>query len=182
MLLLVGAGQVAHQELDGEALQAVGGGGEGLELVQGQAEAVHAGVEVQGGGEAPPVGDLRAGVGGEGLDLGGAAQHRDQPRGVKARRGAGDGAVEHQDAGVAPRPQFGAQGLAFLQPGDEEGAGALGPQAAGDGAGAEAIAVGLDHRGDLGRTGQAPEHGVVGGEGVEVDREAGAGGRHVARA
>ena len=92
---------------------------------------------------------------------------------------AGVGVAGHQPGEDVDRragAERGAEGDALLGEGDEEGARAGGGQRRGDAGGAEAVGVGLHHRGGLDlRRGEGVEGPPVGGDGVEVDGQAGAG-------
>ena len=84
-------------------------------LIQADAGAVHAGIDVQDDRPARPGPCLFKGV-----------EHRRQVRIAQPLVRAGQGAVQHQDRRLAPA-QFLAKGLALGQPGDKEGARALRP-------------------------------------------------------
>ena len=139
-----------------------------------EAEAVHAGVDVQDGGVEGEVGLRPAGNGVSRADYGGDVV------GEVGGFGAGQGAVEHGDHRAG---QEGAQGERLVEVGHEEVPAAGGEEGGGDAGGAEAVGVGFHHAGD-GAGGVARDQAApVGGDGGEVDFEDGAfSSRHRGRA
>jgi hypothetical protein len=167
MIRLAGAGQVADHQGDVEELQPVHGAGQHHGFLGAQAQAVHAGVDVQGG-----VQDPTARVAVPGLDLRQAVEHRRQAGRLDGGGRTGRDAIQQVDRGdaVAQGP---AQGHALGQAGDMEAPRAYVPQPSGHQIGAQSVAVGLHGGRDLGAAGGGLEHGVVGGQGVQVEGEEG---------
>ncbi len=164
----VGAGEVAHHQRQAEGLGDVGLSEERVRLGQGEAHAVHAGVDVErglrrcaGAAEGRPLLDFREG-----------GEHRAKSGPGIGGGGAFEQAVEDIDRRLR---QHGAEAQAFFRQGDEEGV------AAGRGEGAnrrfepDAIAVALDH-GRRDRPGSpSGEVAPVGGERAEIDGQAATG-------
>ena len=78
--------------------------------------------------------------------------------------------MQDEDRGLG---KVAAQREPLLRMGDEKAADAVLPQRCGDLPGAEAVAVRLDHRGDLTARGLAPEAPVVLDQSAEIDGQNG---------
>ena len=160
----VGAGEVAEGEDGREAGEKLGGG---VEVGGVEAEPVHAGIELQRAGAS---GEFT----GEVAHLAAAVEARHE---VEVAEGAR--VARHQPGEDVDR-RAGAERLAepdaFLGECDEVGADAGGGQRWRHLCRAEAVGIGLDHGGGLhGRRGKGVEGAPVGGDGPEIDAEAGAG-------
>ncbi len=141
-----------------------------LRFGNGEAEPVHAGVDVNGGAAGP------AGAAAEHVPFGEFVEVADH--GLAVDRGVGlagvlEEAVERIDRG---RRHRGADHARLIEGGDEERLAAGVGQRARDLFGAAAIGVGLDHAGAFGRHGRLLELAPVGDDGVEID------GQHAGRA
>ena len=134
-------------------------------FIGGDAEPVHAGVDMQRSAAAPVIGGAEGVPFGE-LDQ--AADHRPRAQFGEGRRGAGHQAVEHVDRRLR---RHGAGGGGFRQVGDEEGLAAGTRELAGDRLDAAAIAVGLDDGGAFGGRGAARQRAPIGFERAEIDGE-----------
>ena len=140
----VGAGEVAHHQREVDCLQQRRLGGQLVDLVVRHAEPVDAGVDVDGGRQAP---SARAAVGRPVAHLGDAAEHRAQVEAGIVRLGAGQQAVENIDGGARLHL---ARDAAFVERGDEEGLAAFVGERLGDRPEPEAVGVRLDDAGALG--------------------------------
>jgi hypothetical protein len=137
----VRARQVAHQQGQRRMVEKGGLGGERIDIARWQAQAGHAGVDLQGGRQGAA---LRDGQVAPAPCLLQAVEHRDDAR----RRAGGLGprlqAVEHIEAGLIA--QNGPDGQRLAQVGDEEVPATRRFERGGDPGRAQAIGVGLDHR------------------------------------
>ena len=167
MARVVGAGEMAHHQSEREGRPHIGGLLHGVDLRHREAEPVHAAVDMDGAGKL--LADARAIIG-PFPDFFGAIQDGPQIEELESLRGAGQVAAEHVDDGLGQKcPQA-------LRLGDgrhEEGPAARAPKRGRCLCHAEAVGVGLDHGGALGRRGQRAQAPVIGGERVEVDGEDG---------
>ena len=143
---LVGAGEVAQQCPPAERPRPPEVVGEAIELARGQAEPRHSGVEVQHrrqgsarGCELLPFGDLA-----------GIVQHRDEAGCGELLGRTRHRPVEHCD--LARFREGLAQAQRLVEGGDKKVPASGRGQRSGDDRGAQAVAVGLDHRGALRRS------------------------------
>ncbi len=91
-------------------------------------------------------------------DLGQRVQHRREAVLDERRHSVGRGAVQYENSGIGHDR---AQGDALVQPRHEVGVAAGRRQRAGDGRGAGAVGVGLDHAGDGRRSDQALAEAII---------------------
>ena len=141
----------------------VGLGREPLHLGLGHAEAVHAGIDVEGGRQPAPA---RAAVGRPLAHLGEAGEHGAQVEAGVVRLGAGQQAVQDVDGGTRLHL---AGGAPLVDGGDEEGLAALVGKGAGDGREPQPVGVGLEDAGALRTAGDLVEARPVGTQGAEID-------------
>jgi hypothetical protein len=166
MLRRVGAGQVTHEKGELDALQARRLGGQARHLVRRQAQAAHPGIDVQDGPHRPPLGP---GAPGPELDLAQRVEGRHQAVLQKVVQGPGQQAAQNSHLGLR---QHLLQRDPLAQLGDEEVAAAGGEEGPCHPRHAQAVGVGLDHRGTgHARPAPAGQDAVVGDDGVEVDGE-----------
>ena len=159
---MIGAGEMAHHQRGLEGGQQLGRGRHLVELAFGHAEAVHAGVDVDGGRHAPPA---RAAVGRPVARLRQAREHGAQIEARVVRLGAGQQAVEHVDGGAGLHL---AGRAPLAQAGDEEGLAALAGERLGDRCQPQTVGVGLDDAGAFGPAGGLIEPRPVGAQGGEI--------------
>ena len=168
MLGRFGAGEVAHQQSDAVIFRA-DARRQGCRVIHGNAEPVHAGVDMQRRAAMPLVGRAEC-VPFRQFDH--AADHGPRADVGISRRRARHQPVEHVDRRLRCRRAR----LARLgQIGDEERFAAGLGQGACDFLDTAAIAVGLDHRGAFRRHGAAPERAPIGFDCREIDGEDAAG-------
>lgn len=162
---LVGTGQVADQRAHTNRRQPLPRSGQQVNLIGGQTQTVHAGIDMYAGRQASLV---AAGGGGPGVDLVQAVQHRGDVAGDKVIRPVRNQTVEDEYLRVGRHGL--AQGQRFVEMGDEEGAAPGSGQAAGDLWRAKAIAIGLHDTGALGPAfrGSIGQKAIVGGDGAEI--------------
>jgi hypothetical protein len=165
---LVGAGEVRHHVAYVQRIEVCAVLEQLPQLLATEAQAGHAGVDVQHGRQRPPfAARARRPVGA----LAGCDQHRHQAVHAKGVRAERRDALEHVDIRVG---QQGAQGDAFAVGRGEKLAAAGAEQRRSDAREAEAVGVGLDDRGTAGRGDPVPAVVVIGRERVEVDGDEGA--------
>ena len=144
-------------------------GGDRCRLLDGEAEPVHAGVDVERGtagkagrrNEVIPFGEFDQ-----------AVDHRPRIGVDEALSGGMGKSVEHIDHRLA---RDGAHAPCFGQMRDEEGLAAGAGQRRGDLIDAAAIGVALDHRGAFARRHPGVQHLVVGDDGAKIDGQDAAG-------
>jgi hypothetical protein len=163
---------VADDQLERQPPQSIRIGRQRLRLFRSQAQPVHAGVDVERGDR----GLAARRVPGEALDLLQAVQDRHELGGAQPLGRGLRAAVEHIDHRWPGPAETGAQGFALLDARHEEAPRALRPQPPRHRDRAQAVAVRLDHRRDLGGPCLAHQDGVVVRECVQVDGQAGGGG------
>ena len=138
-------------------------GGDAGQLLGRAADAVHAGVDLHVDRHRVPD---ATGRDGEGLDPRGRVERRREPVGQRGRRGLGPALAEQQDRrGDAVLAQL----HPFVHQRHGQPPGPAGQRGPGHRRPAVAVAVGLDHRAQLGRRGEARQHRRVVGHGGQVD-------------
>ena len=162
---IVGAGEMAHHEAHREGCQQIGRGGQCLDIRFGHAQAVDAGIDVNGGWQAAV--DVTAECAPV-ADLGETGEHRSQVETRVEVLRAGHQTIEHIDRGTGLH-EAGAAPL--VEGGDEECPAALTRQRVCDFLEAEPIGVGLDHAGTFSRAGFRVEAGPVGAQRMKIDAQ-----------
>ena len=162
---LLGGDEMAHHEAWREGTEQLSVFGELDRRFHPQAEAVHAGVDMEGRRQAACAG---AAEGRPLLDLFQRAEHRPQVVRPVGGSGAGQKAVQHVDHGIG-RGRAHAPSLDGV--GDEEGAAAGAIERRHSLLDANAIGVGLDDRRRLGGADPCGQGAPVGDQGGQVDGE-----------